>query len=84
MSDLVALFKAWLPTMTAEDRADVLKVIDEQIEMTIGNAQDTAKHLAGATAKFHDAWTRMIEKRRQDIDELKEVKRLLSAQIERD
>jgi len=30
MSDLVASFKAWLPTMTAGDRADVLKVIDEQ------------------------------------------------------
>ncbi len=79
MSDLVALFKGWLPAMTAQDRADVLKVIDEQIEMTTGNFEDTAKHLAGASAQFREAWTRMIEKRRQDIDELEEIKRLLTS-----
>jgi hypothetical protein len=31
--------------MTASDRADALKVIDEQIKMTMANVQDMAKNL---------------------------------------
>lgn len=78
MSDLVKHFKAWRPTMTYTDRADALKVIEEQIEMTMANAQDMARHLSGLTPKYREAWANQIEKRRMDLAELEEVKKLLT------
>jgi polyhydroxyalkanoate synthesis regulator protein len=78
MSDLVAQFKASLPDMTAQDRADALKVIEEQIAMNMGNIQDMAKHLEGLTPKYRNAWAGLVENRRRDIEDLEQVKRLLS------
>jgi polyhydroxyalkanoate synthesis regulator protein len=79
MSDLVKQFKTWLPTMTAQDRADALKVVEEQIQMNMANVQDMAKHLDGATAKYAQAWGDIIEKRRIDINELEQVKQMLKS-----
>jgi hypothetical protein len=79
MSDLVKQFKTWLPTMTAQDRADALKVIEEQIQMNMANVQDMAKNLDGTTAKYAQAWGEIIEKRRIDINELEQVKQMLTS-----
>lgn len=78
VSDLVQQFKAWRPAMSAKDRADALKVINEQIEMTMANAQDMAKNLVSLTPKYREAWASQIEKRRIDLAELEEVKKLLT------
>jgi hypothetical protein len=79
MSDLVKQFKTWLATMTAQDRADALKVVEEQIQMNMANVQDMAKHLDGATAKYAEAWGDIIEKRRIDINELEQVRQMLKS-----
>jgi len=79
MSDLVARFKEWLPNTSPKDRADALKVIEQQIEMTMGNIQDVAKHIDGTTPKYAQACGSLIEKRRQDIQELEEVKGMFKA-----
>ena len=81
MSDLVKQFRTWLPTMTAQDRLDALKVIDEQIQMNMANVQDMAKNLDGTTAKYAQAWDGIIEKRRTDINELEEVKQMLKSKM---
>jgi hypothetical protein len=51
MSDLVKHFKAWIPTTTAKDRADALKVIDDQIAALMQNVQSMARNLDGATTE---------------------------------
>jgi len=85
MSDLVAQFKAWLPGKTTKDRADALKVIDEQIDMVRANLQDLPQpqdllsDLDSETAENAEAWQRSIETRRLDLVELRQVKAILTA-----
>jgi hypothetical protein len=79
MSDLVKHFKAWIPTTTKKDRADALKVIDDQIAALMQNVQDMAKNLDGATTEYVEAWSSLIGKQRLDLMELEQVKALLSA-----
>jgi hypothetical protein len=78
MSDLVSEYKALLPNMSAQDRADSLKVIEEKIAVNVGNVQDIMKHLDGLTPKYRNVWAGQIERRRRDVEELEQVKRLLS------
>jgi hypothetical protein len=78
MSDLVKYFKAWIPT-TTKDRADAAKVIDDQIAALMQNVQDMARNLDGASTEYVEAWSSLIEKRRQDLMELEQVKALLAA-----
>ena len=79
MSDLVKHFKAWISTTTAKDRADALKVIDDQIAVLMQNLQGMARNLDGATIEYVEAWSALIEKQRLDLMELEQVKGLLSA-----
>jgi hypothetical protein len=79
MSDLVKYFKAWIPTTTTKDRADAAKVIDDQIAALMQNVQDMARNLDGASTEYVEAWSSLIEKRRQDLMELEQVKALLAA-----
>ena len=78
MSDLVKSFKAWIPTTTVKDRADALKVIDDQIAALMQNVQGMAKNLDGATTEYVEAWSSLIEKQHLNLMELEQVKALLA------
>ena len=61
MSDLVKHFKAWIPATTTKDRADAVKVIDDQIAAIMQNVQGMAKNLDGATTEYVEAWSHSLK-----------------------
>ena len=77
MSDLLKHFEAWVPTASAKDKAEALKVIEEQITAVMQGVQDMAKHLNGATPEYIEMWGSLVEKNRIDLMELEQVKMLL-------
>jgi hypothetical protein len=81
MSDLVKNMAAAIKGFSVKDCEDALKVTEEQIEMNIANIRDVAPGLDGHTEAYRQWHVDFIEKRRHDIAELEEVKRLLKAKI---
>jgi len=79
MSDLVAQFKAWIPTATPQDRASALKVIEKQTEMIVSGLEDVAKNLM--TMKHSQVWSSLLERRNLEIEELLQVENLLKVTV---
>ena len=78
MPKLIEQLRAMAAHGSAQDKADAIKVIDEQIEMTMAEVQDAAPHLVGHTEAYREMWTAKVEKLRGYVADLEEVRDLLS------
>jgi cell fate (sporulation/competence/biofilm development) regulator YmcA (YheA/YmcA/DUF963 family) len=80
MSDLVDQYRRDLPNMSDQDKADALKVVEEQIEATMQQVQTCAKPIVeGFSKAYRDAYSRIAEKYRRDVEELEHLKGLLES-----
>lgn len=80
MSDLVDHYRRDLRSMSDQDKADTLKVVEERIEATMQQVQTCAKPMGEGLSKgYRDAYSRLAEKYRRDVEELEELKRLLES-----
>jgi hypothetical protein len=77
MIDLVAEFRAWIPTATPQDRAHALRIIEKQTELTVSALEHIAKNLAGMERA--QVWKGLLERRNLDIGELLQVESLLNS-----
>lgn len=78
MSDFIEKFRGLATHGSPKDKADAIRVIDEQIEMTMAKVDEASPHLVGHTAAYREMWTQKVETWRSYVSELEEVKRLLS------
>jgi uncharacterized protein YeaO (DUF488 family) len=80
MSDLVDQYRRELPGMSDQEKADALKVVEEQIKATLQHVQTAANPIGNALSRgYQEAWNRFAEKYRRDLEELEELKRLLES-----
>jgi len=80
MSDLVDQYRRDLPNMSDQDKLDALKVVEDQIEAIMQQIQTCARPIGeGFSKAYRDAYSRLAEKHRSDVEELEELKRLLES-----
>jgi Ca2+-binding EF-hand superfamily protein len=75
MTDLVAAFRAWLPSATPQARADALKVIEQQTQMTASALEQATKSIM--TTGPDEVWRHLFDKLNLDIEEFLTVEELL-------
>lgn len=75
MSGLVAAFEAWAATATPQAKADVLRIIEQQTQMTAAALEHVTKGVMAVG--YNDVWKGLLDKRNLEIEELLTIENLL-------
>jgi hypothetical protein len=81
MSELSERFRDAIPSWGKKEKAESLQAIQSQIESVTSSLQSLNAHLAGQPLSYREFWNDVLSKRRQDVEELEGIKRLLLGAI---